>query len=407
MGLAGIAGIVIARTLGAAGYGTYSWAFAWASGLAVPAALGADQLLVRESGVALERGGWDGLRGLVRSTLGRVALVSVALTVVGEVGLALAGGDMGARRVALMVALPILPLAAAASLAQGALLGLGRTVAAVAPGMLGRQGVFLVLALVAVLLGDLSSAGAVALQLIATGLACAAALALLRRALARGPRAGPSPAVETAEWMRTSLAMGAAAMFSVLDAQVGLLVIGAVGDAADAGVYAAAALCVAPFGLLLTAGRLPLGGVVARLDASGDRERLQRGLRTATRAVAVLAAPVAAVLLLFPDTVLGLFGAGFSRGADALRILAVAQLVNALCAFNGLVLIMSGQERVAMGTSVISLVLDAVLCAALVPVWGAEGAAVGVLVSVTVRNVANSVSTRRRLGIDTTVLGRC
>ena len=405
MALAGVAAIVLARELGSSGYGIYSWAFAWVAALAVPAALGADELLVRQTGVAVDRGEWDQLRALVRSTFGRVLLVSLGLAIAGATALVLAGGS-DARRSALLVALPILPLGALAALAQGALLGFGRTATAVAPGTLGRQALFLALVVTASAAGGVSTSGAVALQLTTTAAASVALLLLLRRVLAAGPRTAAVPAVRPSEWLRTSIPMGAAAMFLVVDAQVGLLVLGAVGSAHDAGVYAAALQCTAPFVLVLAAGRLPLGSVVARLRAAGERERLQRGLRTATRAVAGLSAAAAAVLIAVPGSVLGLFGDDFSRGEATLRLIAVAWLINALCAFNGLVLIMGGEERAAMRAALACLALDAALCLALVPPLGARGAAIAVLVSVTARNIANSVTTRRRLGIDTTVLGR-
>jgi O-antigen/teichoic acid export membrane protein len=310
---------------------------------------------------------------------------------------------------ALLVALPILPLAAVTAVAQGALLGLGRTATALAPGTFGRQATFLVLVVVAVAAGGLSAAGAVGLQLAATFAAAGAAVLLTRRAVAEmAPRSASQETPASArDWMRVSLPMGAATMFLVLDAQVGLLVLGTLDSSPiSAGLYAAALQCMAPFVLILVAVRLPLGAAVARLGAAGERERLQRGLRTATRVVAAASAVIAAILFLLPGPILGLFGDDFSSGATALRILAVAQLVNALCAFNGMVLIMGGEERAAMRTALGCLVLDAILCVALVPTLGSRGAALAALVSITVRNVVNSVQVRRRLGVDATVLGR-
>jgi O-antigen/teichoic acid export membrane protein len=406
MGLAVITGIVLARTLGPSGYGTYSWAFAWGSVLAIPAALGADQLLSREAGVALDRGHGERLRALVSSALGLVATVSLVAAAIGAVVALALGGELGSRQSALLVALPILPLAALAAVAQGALLGLGRTVQALGPGTLGRQAALLVLVGIGALAGGLSAAGAVALQLAATALACVVALALMGRALAQMPVGGPRPRVVRREWLRAAVPMGAATMFLVVDAQIGLVVLGATGSASDAGVYAAALQCLAPFVLVQTAGRLGLTSAVARLGAAGEQARLQRGLRTATRAVAVVSTVFAALLLAAPGELLGLFGSGFPAGAGALRILAAAYLINSLCAFNGMVLTMRGEERAAMRASLGCLVLDTVLCFALVPPLGARGAALAALISVTARNVLNSVATWRRLGIDTTVLGR-
>jgi O-antigen/teichoic acid export membrane protein len=402
MALAGIAAIVLARTLGPAGYGTYAWASAWVVALSIPAALGADQLLVREAGVALDSGAFPRLRALVRAALATVVLVALAAALLVLLGALVAGGGSSGRRSALLVALPILPLAAVAAVAQGVLLGLGRTTRALAPGTVVRQGVFLTLVLALTAAGALSASGAVALQLAATATATAIVLVLLWRELARGPRAG----APGRGWLRESLPMGAATMFLAIDAQVGLLVLGATGQVAEAGVFAAALLCTAPFSLLLGAGRLPLMAAVARLGTAGERERLQRGLRTATRALVLLSAPIAALVLLAPGLVLGLFGGDFSEGATALRLLAIAHIVNVLAAFNGTVLIMRGHERAAMTAAFGGLVLDAMLCVVLVPPLGATGAAIALLVSITARNVVNAVQVRRRLGIDATVVGR-
>jgi O-antigen/teichoic acid export membrane protein len=411
MTLAFVTSILLARELGAAGFGTYSWAFAWATALAIPAALGADQLLVREGAAARERKDWGRMRWLLGSALGWVAGVAGLGVVVGAAVIVLGGDGIDARRTALLLALPILPLAAVTAVAQGALLGLGRTATALAPGNFGRQVGFLVLVAVAVVAGGLSAAGAVGLQLAATLGAAVAALLLTRRALgqvARRPSSeGEAAPASARDWLRVSLPMGAATMFLVLDAQIGLLVLGTIGTSPiSAGLYAAALQCMVPFVLLLAAVRLPLGAAVARLGAAGEHEEMQRQLRKATRVVAAASAVVAAVLFLAPGPILALFGDGFSSGVTALRILALAQLVNALCAFNGMVLIMGGQERAAMRAALGCLVLDAILCVALVPTLGSRGAALAALASITVRNVVNSVQVRRRLGVDATVIGR-
>jgi O-antigen/teichoic acid export membrane protein len=350
----------------------------------------------------------------VQSALRQVALVSAGAAALGVVIVLLVDdGGPDARGAALLVALPIIPLLSLVLIAQGTLLGLGRTASALAPPMLVRQVAFTALVAAAVLAGGLSAAGAVGLQAAAAVAAGVVAAVLLRRALAAqavstpapaggGGRVGPAPR----EWLRSSLPMGATAMLLIIESQIGLLVLGAVSNPVETGLYAAAFQCTAPFALLLTVGRLPLGPVVARLRAAGERERLQRGLRVATRGVAAIGAVVAAVLLVVPEAVLGLFGSDFTGGAGALRLLAVAQVVNLLSAFNGMVLIMGGEERAAMRTTIACFVLDVALCLALVPSLGARGAAIAVLASVTVRNVANSLATRRLIGVDATVIGR-
>src|SRR5205085_5545460 len=101
MALTALAAVVLGRQLGAAQYGDYAWSFAWATTFALPAALGADQLLVREAAVARDHGDWGRLRALMRSTLGRSAAVALAVIAVAAVVLALGGAGLGARRAAL------------------------------------------------------------------------------------------------------------------------------------------------------------------------------------------------------------------------------------------------------------------------------------------------------------------
>jgi O-antigen/teichoic acid export membrane protein len=413
MGLAAVGAIVVARALGAAGYGTYSWAYALVLSIAIPAALGADQLLTREAGVAVDRADWGRLRTLMRSVLGSVGLFSFGAAALGAVVvLVVDGGGADERGTALLVALPILVLAALTTVAQGALIGLGRTALGIAPGMLVRPATFLPLVVVAVTAGNLSASGAMALQLAAFACAAVLALALLRRALARGAgvvaahpgreRVGTSPRA----WMRVSVRMGAAATLLAVDAQVGLIVLGTVGQPAEAGFYAAAIQCTAPLSLVLLAGRMPLAPIVARLRATGEQERLQRGLKLATRGVAGASAAVALVLIVIPGSLLDLFGGEFSEASGALRVLAVAMLVNALAAFNGMVLIMSGYEREALRSAIVCVTLDVVVCLVLAPPLGELGVAIGALTSITTRNVVNSVMVRRLIGVDATVIGR-
>jgi O-antigen/teichoic acid export membrane protein len=266
----------------------------------------------------------------------------------------------------------------------------------------GRQALFLALVATVAVLGSLSAAGAVALQLAATCAATVALLAVMRRHLGHGALSG----WRDRAWLRESLPMGASTMLIAIDGQVGLLVLGAAGEPAEAGVLAAALQCTVPFILVLGAGRLPLASAVARLGASGERERLQGGLRTATRGVAAVCTLFAAVLLVAPGLALDLFGGGFSDGATALRLLVIAHVVNALSAFNGTVLIMRGHERPAMRAALGCLVLDAILCVVLVPPLGATGAAIALLASISARNLVNTVQVRRRLGVDPTVIGR-
>jgi O-antigen/teichoic acid export membrane protein len=401
-GLGLLSALVLAHLLGVSGYGAYVWAFAWVSALAVPAMLGIDQLVVREVAIAATRGEWGAAGALLRR--GRLMVVAVAVALaagVGLVALLWRPHDSGLFTT-LMIALPLLPFVALLGVQQGALQALRRFTAALAPGTVIRQAGFLTLIGVAILVtgSNLSSEWAMGLQGVATVAAWAAGAVLLFRALpaAASQRTVTSPSV----FAGGALAMGMTASVLVLDAQVGVLVLGARGDPGQAGIYAAASQLTAVFALLLTALRIPLAPVLAELHASSQAERLQRALTLTTRWAAVACGVAAVPLLVLAGPLLSLFGHAFENGAGALRLLVAANVLNGIAAFNGLTLLMTGRQRAAGWAAGLALGVDFALCLVLVPVWGTKGAATGALAAVGLRNALNSWQTRRLLGLRST-----
>ena len=81
LGASILASIVLARTMGVAEFGLYTWAIAVVTLLTVPAVLGADRLLVRDIAAYLAHGTPGLVRGLVRSASALVLIMSVTIAV--------------------------------------------------------------------------------------------------------------------------------------------------------------------------------------------------------------------------------------------------------------------------------------------------------------------------------------
>jgi O-antigen/teichoic acid export membrane protein len=139
--------------------------------------------------------------------------------------------------------------------------------------------------------------------------------------------------------------------------------------------------------------------MIARLYAAGEIERLQRVVTTAARAVLLVSLPIAAPLILFGDWLLSFFGPNFTTGRTALAILTAGQLFNVAIGSVGQLLVMTGHEGDAARGIGIGALLNIVLCAALIPRWGMEGAATATATSTIAWNLLMAVWVYKRLRI--------
>jgi O-antigen/teichoic acid export membrane protein len=373
--------------------------------LAVPAAAGLDLLLVREAAIMGARGDWASLRAMWARARRVCALAGVgiaaAVAAVAAAALALGVRLPDGLAVPLLVALPLIPLFARGALQQAVAQGLHRPVAGLAAWSLARQLTVLAGAGVAWLAGGLQPAGAIVLA-IGGGLVAHAVCARTLRAIVPP---GGAPATLPARWARGGRPMAVMSSVTMVDAQLGLVALGLLEGAREAGLFAAATQATVGFVLVRNAGARPLMPLIARLhDGGAGGARLQAQLTRATRWVAAVTAAGAAAVCLLAGPLLSLFGAAFTDASGALVILALGHVVNAAWAFNGTVLTVTGHARAAARAATAAIVVNAGLLAILVPVAGLEGAAAAWLAGLVVRNTLNSRAVRRELDLRTGVL---
>jgi O-antigen/teichoic acid export membrane protein len=113
--------------------------------------------------------------------------------------------------------------------------------------------------------------------------------------------------------------------------------------------------------------------------------------RWASRWTLVWVAPVVAVMLACPASVLTLlFRSDYAGMATPLRILAAGVLVNVLFGFNGLTVDSLNKVRIIFGRQLIAFVFNVTACVILIPLLGADGAAIATSSSLLVMNLAGS-----------------
>lgn len=119
--------------------------------------------------------------------------------------------------------------------------------------------------------------------------------------------------------------------------------------------------------------------------AEGDHAGVRSLYRTATAWLVCLNWPLYLSALVFAPEVMRLFGSAYAAGAAALAVVCVGQLLGCVLGMGDAVLTMTGRTGLNLLNNVASLAANLAVCAALVPVAGATGAAVALVAAVTVR----------------------
>jgi O-antigen/teichoic acid export membrane protein len=166
----------------------------------------------------------------------------------------------------------------------------------------------------------------------------------------------------------------------------------------DIGVYNVATRLVTVAVFVLAPLNAAFGPYLAHLHHQGRMDEVRRSYASVTGWVVRLSLPAFAVLLVFPDELLRLFGGAFVAGAAVTVILACGQVVNAATGPCGTVLNMSGRVALNMWDNLAALVLNVLLNLWLIPAYGIVGAAVAWAVSLAVVNTARVLQVRSLIG---------
>lgn len=394
--------VVLARSLGAQGYGTYALVFAFVSLVAIPAQFGLPNLVTRETARAAVQDQWGLVRGVWHWANYVAGILSILLMVgCGTVAWLLADRLTSEQASTLAWGLLLIPVIALGNLRGAALAGLRRTVIGQLPEYVVRPVVFLVLMAVIIALPRSPTASdAMACHVLAATLAFAVGIWLLRRERPKALVEGPKRVFQTRQWVASVLPLGLTASLQVLMTHTDVLVLGLFAEAHDVGVYRVAAQAALLVAFGLDAVNAVAAPHIARFHAQQEKEKLQNIAKSSARCSTLFGLMVFGFFVLFGGPLLaGVFGPAFSSGYATLVILGIGQLVNAAMGSVGYLLKMSGHERVVARAVAGGAILNVILDFILIPVWGIIGAATATMISISVLNIVLSQAVRATLGI--------
>jgi O-antigen/teichoic acid export membrane protein len=387
-----IMAILLTRLLGAEQYGLFNLtltAITLTVGLSM---LGLDTALVRYVAQLAGRKDEKGLRGALQFGLGTVALVSVLLSI-------------GLYALAKPIAIQIFHEAQLAPLIRLAsvivpILAISDTLVSVTQGFkkmeygtVAQDVVRPLLRLIligALLVIGMTAAGAVIIFGIAVAITTGMLVYFLNKEFSLRGFFQPAR-YDIKELLSFSVPVYLSGLLSTFRANFQTMLLGSLNNVTSVGIFAVAGQVGMIGGLFQGAVTTSAKPVLAELYDRNEREQMGRLYQTATKWMFSLNLPIFLVMVLFPDSIMSIFGKSFVSGAMALTVLAWGKLIDMSTGMCGAVLDMSGYAKLKLANSIVQLVLSLSLNFLLIPRWGIMGAATAALVNIATINTLRLV----------------
>ncbi|MEV4121459.1 polysaccharide biosynthesis C-terminal domain-containing protein [Micromonospora sp. NPDC049645] len=215
--------------------------------------------------------------------------------------------------------------------------------------------------------------------------------------IGRGATVRPERADWSAFW-RFALPRAASAAIDASAVWVGVLLTSVLAGQADAGVFGAVGRYILAGQLAMQGLRVAVSPQLSRLLGSGERVAAATVHRQMTTWALVLSWPVYLLLAVFGLAFLQLFGPGFTAGATAITVLALAMLVNTGVGNVQTLLLMSGRSGLHLAATVAGLVVTVSLGLWLIPRHGVTGAALAWAAGIATENLISFVCARVVIG---------
>jgi O-antigen/teichoic acid export membrane protein len=392
--------ILLARALGPEGYGQYAFIMALISILALPAGAGFVDFVTRETARYEHDENWHLLRGFRRRSYQWAFIASLFL--VSAIAIISLDNSLADTRKAglLLVGSLMIPFLGLNALLRGFLRGLGYVFYAQLPQLLVLPTFHLLFIGVLLVLDRLTPATALGSQIASmmTGLLLGA---FLLRHLFPKQLMIVQPAYDNRVWGRAMTPFLLLAAVGLLNGQVGVLLLGWMGDDEEVAALQLAQSLAMLVALSLTIVNMLIAPHVTRAFREGDDAGVQRLSLQSARAALAVSLPVAIPLVFMGDQIIHLvYGEVYvDIAAWPLVILALGQLVNVAFGSVGLFLTMSGHERDTLAGQITALVVNVIAAFSLIPHFGVIGAAMSISIGLVTWNVVLAVKFARRLGL--------
>ncbi len=211
-------------------------------------------------------------------------------------------------------------------------------------------------------------------------------------------RKDPAP-VSYARFMTTSRAFFVTGLAGFMQSVLGVMIAGLLLTNAELGLFKSAQQLAVLIGFILVVIDAIFPPRFAHLYHQGELQALERLAKQGALLGLIFASPLLILCLSVPGWMLGWYGEEFKDGANLLRIITIANLVNVATGSVSFLLNMTGHERLMRNIALSCNALGLIAFFVLPQVLGALGAALALSFIFVVQNLTAMFFVWRRLGI--------
>jgi len=399
--------IMLARLLGTEQYGIYVYALTCINILTMFCLLGFHTSLVRFVAEYNIKKQWGLLRGILRRSNQIVLCFSFIVSLIGIVVVRTLSSQMtNEMLITFYFSFILLPFVAFCRLREASLRAFKRIVQSkslmqiIRPVLTG-----LIVIILFLLLGDKLKARHVVAANLAAVLCVVLTGTFFLHKLLPGKIMKTKPDFYSKKWLKISLPLLLVAGMHIILKRTDIVMLGALKGSEQAGIYSAASRIADLVVFALIAINSILAPMISEMYHTGQKQQLQKIVTIAAWVIFAFTLGVSTFLVIFGKFVLSLFGLEFIKALVPLLILLFGQIVNSLSGSVGLIMSMSGRQKM-LGLIISSnAAANIILNFALIPILGITGAAISTAATMITRNIAMLIYVKSQLGINTTVIG--
>ncbi|MEM6253696.1 MAG: polysaccharide biosynthesis C-terminal domain-containing protein [Cyanobacteria bacterium P01_D01_bin.156] len=402
-----VTSVVLARVLGASGFGTYTYVVVWAYFLSLPATMGLDNFIVREVAIYQGQGSWSLMRGLLAWANRTVLFTSVGLSLIAIlIAWILNQGFASEAFIVFCVAMSLMPAISLRNIRRAAMKGLHQVSKGLLPELLIDPLILLILTGVAYVLlrQNITVLWVVSFYGVGSCVTLVIVNKFLQQSMPREALIAP-PTYQGKLWFWSTLPFLLVESLPILNSRIDVLMLGGINGFDSVGLYVPISRSAQLIVFILIAVGNTLAPTIASAYADNKLFDLQKTITKSVRLIIGIAFVFSIALSVGSYWYLALFGAEYLQGKNALYLFCIGSFLSTSMGLSFVILNMTGHERLTAIVGWLSVGLNIIFNAICIPKWGIEGAAFATSLSNCLRTLVGVIVVRKKLGIDATGFG--